>query len=73
MKVYVDGQEYTGLPDNADPAFILNAVKSGASREGRVMMEIEIDGVAVEDEAFLNVTGGLRANFLTRPVRELVQ
>ncbi|MDR1978073.1 MAG: hypothetical protein LBQ42_05000 [Synergistaceae bacterium] len=72
MKVYIDGQEYSDLLGNADAASILNVVRGEASRNGRVVTEIRLDDVVMDEEAFLNVTGGLAARFTSQPVRELV-
>jgi hypothetical protein len=72
MKVYIDGQEYSELLGSADVASILNVVRGEVSRNGRVVTEIRVDGVVMEEEAFLNVTGGLAERFTSQPVRELV-
>jgi hypothetical protein len=72
MKVYIDGQECSGLFDGADTASILKAVRGEVSRNGRVVTEILMDGVVIDEEAFLNVTGGLAVRFVSQPVRELV-
>ena len=73
MKVYVDEQECTDVLDGADAASILDEVKTRASREGRVVTEIRVDNVAMDEDAFLNVTGGVSAHFSSQPVRELVR
>jgi hypothetical protein len=73
MKVCIDGQEYSGIPGEADAASVLDAVRKELSRSGRVIMEIRIDGVALDEDAFLNVTGGLQAHFTSQPVRTLVR
>ena len=73
MRVYVDGQELIELSGNTDPAFILETVKGKTSQDGRAIMEIQIDGITVDADAFLNVSGGLDARFVTRPMRELVR
>jgi hypothetical protein len=72
MKVYIDGQGCPGLFDSADTASILKAVRGEVSRNGRVVTEILMDGVVIDEEAFLNVTGGLAVRFVSQPVRELV-
>ncbi|MDR1377026.1 MAG: hypothetical protein LBJ22_05910 [Synergistaceae bacterium] len=72
MKVYIDGQEYSELLDSADAASILKVVRGEVSRNGRVVTEIRLDGVVMDEEAFLNVTGGLAARFVSQPVRELI-
>lgn len=72
MKVYIDGQEYSELLGGADAASILNVVRGDVSRKGRVVTEIRLDDVVMDEEAFLNVTGGLAARFTSQPVRELV-
>jgi hypothetical protein len=71
MKVYTDGQ-YSELLDGADAASVLDAVREEMSRNGRVVTEIRVDDVAMDEEAFLNVTGGLNVRFTSQPVRNLV-
>ncbi|MDR1622367.1 MAG: hypothetical protein LBS00_08340 [Synergistaceae bacterium] len=73
MKVYIDDQEYSELLGNADAASILNVVRGETSRNGRVVTEVRLDGVVMDEEAFLNVTGGLAARFTSQPVRELIR
>jgi hypothetical protein len=73
VKVYIDGKEYTDFLDNADTASILNAVRGEMSQNGRVVTELRLDGVVMDEDAFLNVTGGLGAHFTSQPVRELIQ
>jgi hypothetical protein len=73
VKVYIDGQEYTDFLGEADTTSILNAVRGEVSRNGRVVMEIRLDGVVMDEEAFANVTGGVGVRFTSRPVRELVR
>jgi hypothetical protein len=72
MKVYIDEQEYSELLDSVDAASILNVVRGEVSRNGRVVTEIRLDDIVMDEEAFLNVTGGLVARFTSQPVRELV-
>ncbi|MDR2180855.1 MAG: hypothetical protein LBP21_11155 [Synergistaceae bacterium] len=73
MKVYIDGQEYSELPGNADAASILNVVRGEMSKNGRVVTEICLDNVVMDEEAFLNVTGGFLARFTSQPVRMLIR
>ncbi|MDR2527926.1 MAG: hypothetical protein LBD04_02765 [Synergistaceae bacterium] len=72
MNVYIDGQDYSEILKSADAASILNVVQSETSRNGRVVTEIRVDDVAMDEEAFLNLTGGLSASFSTQLVRDLV-
>jgi hypothetical protein len=73
MKVYIDGQDYSGILGASDAASILSAVRGEMVRTGRVVTEIQTDGVVMDEDAFLNVTGGLSARFASKPVRELVR
>lgn len=72
MKVYIDGQDYSEALGGANAVSILSAVRDETSRNGRVITEIRVDDVPMEEEAFLNLTGGLSANFTTQLVQELV-
>jgi hypothetical protein len=72
MKVYLDGQE-VGLPDGADAPSILNAVQEQVAKDGRVITELRVDDVEMDDEAFLNLAGGMAARFVSQPVRDLVR
>ena len=72
MKVYIDGRDYSELLVGADVASILNVVRGEASRKGCVIAEVRLDGVIMDEEAFLNVTGGLTVHFAFQSVRELV-
>ncbi|MDR1875874.1 MAG: hypothetical protein LBQ90_12780 [Synergistaceae bacterium] len=72
MKVYIDGQEYSKIPGEAGAASVLNAVREDLSRSGRVITEIRVDGVALDEEAFLNVIGDLQVHFTSQSVRTLV-
>jgi hypothetical protein len=73
VKVYLDGKEYTDFLEDADTASILSAVKGEASRNGRVVTEIRLDGLVMDEEAFVNVRGGLGVHFTSQSVRKLVQ
>jgi hypothetical protein len=72
MKVYLDGQE-VGLPDGVDAPSILSAVRGQVARDGRVVTELRVDNVEMDEEAFLNLTGGMAAHFISQPVRDLVR
>ena len=73
MKVYIDGQECHELSAIADAASILSIAGEAASKEGKVVSEIRVDDVLMDEEAFLSVQGGLTAHLRTQPVRELVR
>lgn len=73
MKVYIDGQEYQGSTDGPGTADILAEVGDRVSKDGRVITEIRVDGIVMDEEAFLNLTGGLQAHFTSQPVRDLVR
>jgi hypothetical protein len=72
MKVYLDGREVV-LPDGADAPSILNVVRGQVAKDGRVVTELRVDDVEMDDEAFLNLTGGMAAYFVSQPVRDLVR
>ena len=72
MKVYIDGQEYTEFPGEGGAMSVLSAVKRFASEDGRVVTEIRLDDVVMDEEAFSSVNGGLVAHFTSYPVRNLV-
>jgi hypothetical protein len=72
MKVYLDGQEMS-LPEDVDAPSILNVVRGQVAKDGRVVTELRVDDVEMDDEAFLNLTGGMAARFVSRQVRDLVR
>ena len=72
MKAYIDGQECTDNLGDGSALSILSAVKRRASECGRVVTEIRLDDVVMDEEAFSSVSGGLAVHFTSRPVRELV-
>ncbi|MDR2175901.1 MAG: hypothetical protein LBO82_08195 [Synergistaceae bacterium] len=72
MKVYLDGQEIA-LPGGADAPSVLSAVRGQVAKDGRVITGLRVDDVEMDDEAFLNLTGGMAAHFVSQPVRDLVR
>jgi len=72
MKVYIDSQEHTDIVGDGSASTILSAVMHRVSEAGRVVTEIRLDDVAMEEEAFSRVSGGLVAQFASRPVHDLV-
>ena len=72
MKVCIDGLDYTDVIGDGRASSILSAVKRRVSEEGRVVIEIRLDDVVMDEDAFSGVSGGLTVNFTSRPVRELV-
>ena len=72
MKVYVDGQEYTDLTDNGCASSVLEEVKRRVSKAGRIITEVRLDGVVMDEEAFSGVSGGLAAHFTSHSVHALV-
>ena len=72
MKVYLDEQEHLDLPCDADASSILDAVKAQVSKTGRVITEIKVDSITMNEDAFSNVTVGMQVNFTSQPVRTLV-
>lgn len=73
MKVSIDGQERSGFSPSASPLEILDGVKAEAARSGLVLTGIQVDGVEMDEAAFLGLSGGLSAQFTLTPVRVLVQ
>jgi len=72
MKVYIDGQEFTNFIGDGSALSILDAVKRSAAKDGRVVTDIRLDDVIMDEEAFSGVSGGLTAHFTSRSVRGLV-
>jgi len=72
MKIYIDGQECGNINGDGSALSILNTVRHRISEAGRVMTEIRLDDVIMEEEAFSRVSGGLVAQFTSRPVHDLV-
>ncbi|MDR3230453.1 MAG: hypothetical protein LBT65_03360 [Synergistaceae bacterium] len=73
MKVYADGQERPDFSNAADAACILAGVRAEFSGSGRVITEIRVDGVTMDEEAFLNVIGNPQVHFTSQSVRTLVR
>ncbi len=73
MKVSIDGQERCEIPSTASPLEILEAVRAEASRSGLVLTGIRVDGVELDEQAFLGLSGGMSAHFALTPVRLLIQ
>ena len=73
MKVSIDGQERREIPSTASPLEILEAVRAEASRSGLVLTGIRVDGVELDEQAFLGLSGGMSAHFALTPVRLLIQ
>ncbi|GHV48738.1 hypothetical protein FACS1894204_13140 [Synergistales bacterium] len=73
MNVYLDGQKFAGLPKDIDAPNILSAVRGEVARQGRVISEISVDFVEMDEEAFSNITGGMAAHFKSVPVRDLIR
>lgn len=72
MKVYLDSQEYLELSPSADAISVLEAIRSEVTRTGRVITEIKVDGISMDETAFSSITGGLAVYFSSQPVRELI-
>ncbi len=72
MKVYLDEQERLDLPCDAGALSILDAVKAQVSKTGRVITEIKVDSITMDEDAFSNVTAGRQVDFTSQPVRALV-
>ena len=73
MKVSIDGQEHREIPSTASPLEILEAVRAEAARSGLVLTEIRVDGVEMDERAFLALSGGMSAHFSLTPVRLLIR
>ena len=72
VKIYVDGQECTNITGDGSASSILETVKRRVSEAGRVVTEIRLDDVVMDEEVFSNVSGGLAVYFTSMPVRGLV-
>ena len=72
MKIFIDGQEFTDIIGDGNTLFILDEVKRRTSEAGRVVTEIRLDDVVMDEETFSNVSGGLWVRFTSMPVRSLV-
>jgi len=72
MKIYIDGQEYTDFPGEGSALSILSEAKRRISGTGRVLTEIRLDDVVMDEEVFAGVNGGLGVHFTSRPVRGLI-
>lgn len=73
MKVSIDGQERREIPSTASPLEILEAVRAEAARSGLVLTGLQVDGVEMDERAFLALSGGMSAHFSLTPVRLLVR
>ena len=73
MKVSIDGQERREIPSTASPLEILEAVRTEATRSGLVLTGLQVDGVEMDEWAFLALSGGMSAHFSLTPVRLLVR
>ena len=73
MKVSIDGQERREIPSTASPLEILEAVRAEAARSGLVLTGLRVDGVEMDERAFLALSGGMSAHFSLTPVRLLVR
>ena len=72
MRVLADNQEREDL-SSCPPAVVLDVLSQEAERLGRVLTEISVDGVSVDEEAFAALSGGLEARFVSTSVRDLVR
>ena len=73
MKVWIDGQEHREIASSAPALEVLEAVRGEAARSGLVLTGIRVDGVEMDENAFLALSGGMAAHFTLTPVRVLVQ
>ena len=73
MKVSIDGQEHREIPSTASPLEILEAVRAEAARSGLVLTGLRVDGVEMDERAFLALSGGMSAHFSLTPVRLLIR
>ncbi|MDR1731388.1 MAG: hypothetical protein LBR61_04770 [Synergistaceae bacterium] len=72
MKIYIDDQERPDLAEAPDSGAVLAGVKTHLLEKGRVIMEIQVDGVPMDEKAFVNITGNPEARFTSGSVRSLV-
>lgn len=73
MKIYIDGQEYSDFSEGIGAADVLAEARGRVSKDGRVITEIRVDGIIMDEEAFSNLAGGLQVHFASQPVRNLVR
>jgi hypothetical protein len=75
MRIRLDDVELALGEDilNGGKAAIYEAARRLAREDGRVVVDILVDGGSVPDEgAFLALSGGLDIRFVTQPVRQLI-
>jgi len=72
MKVYIDSQDCTDVVGSGSALDILNAAGRHIAKTGRVMTDIKLDDISMDEEAFSSVSGGLVVHFTSRLVHDLV-
>ncbi|MDI9369402.1 MAG: hypothetical protein GX181_08420 [Synergistaceae bacterium] len=72
MRIFIDGEEMDFSFETDSKDEIYSRVKDEVTRRGCVISTITVDGAALEEEAFLALSGGMEARFEAMPVRELV-
>jgi len=72
MKVYIDSQDCTDVIGVGNAPDILSAARRHIAKTGRVMTEIKLDDISMDEEAFSGVSGGLVVQFTSRSAHDLV-
>lgn len=72
MKVLVDGKDLD-LRSEATKAEILAEIRSDCAARGQVFDSLLVDGVALNEEAFLSLEGGSLVEVSTIPLRDLIK
>lgn len=73
MKVLLDGNPLDIASDVFDKDRILAEIRRACAAQGRVMQSLAVDGVPLEEEAFLALEGGQVVEVVTTPLRDLIR
>jgi hypothetical protein len=73
MKVLLDGNPLDIASDALEKDRILAEVRRACAAQGRVMQSLAVDGVPLEEEAFLVLEGGTVVEIATTPLRDLIR
>jgi len=72
MKIYIDSQDCTDIIGGGSASDILSSARRCISQAGRVLTEIKLDDISMDEEAFSGVSGGLVVHFTSRLIHDLV-
>ncbi|MDR1965530.1 MAG: hypothetical protein LBQ36_02365 [Synergistaceae bacterium] len=76
MRVRLDDEELSISEDIIEEGkeAVFEAVRKSAFSKNRVIVDIVVDGVSIQDEdAFFSLSGGLDINFASQPIKDLVR